>query len=344
MNSKEPSILMIYTGGTIGMILDPVTGRHKPFELDHLIHAVPELARFNFDIHTRSFGEPIDSSDVQPQLWSDLARVILEKYDDYDGFVILHGTDTMAFTASALSFMIPELDKPVILTGSQLPIGMIRTDGKENLITALQIAASKNSMGAARVPEVAIYFDSFLFRGNRSHKSSTQHLNAFSSPNMAPLAEAGVQILFYDRRILPPSTNGLSILDKYDDRIGVLPFFPGMSPDYYEPTIKNEQTRALMLMSYGSGQAPNDRKLLKLLKDEVDRGKIIVNVTQCAQGMVDQTRYENGARLHHAGVIGARDLTYEAALTKLMVLLANFPDHEVAERFTKSWRGELTES
>lgn len=340
-NSSE--ILLIYTGGTIGMVMDPKTGKLKPFSFDNLLKTIPELQKINFKIHSTSFQKPIDSSDVTPELWVDLCHIILENYEKYEGFVILHGTDTMAFSASALSFMLSGLNKPVIFTGSQLPIGMVRTDGKENLLAALEIAAELDDKGNSRVPEVGIYFDSFLFRGNRAHKSSTQNFEAFSSPNFPPLAKAGVDIIYRDNRILSLNRNKFKLYDKVEQNILVVTLFPGLSNPMLKNAMNSENLKGVILRTYGAGNAPSNSEFLKVIEHLAKKDVVLLNVTQCAHGKVNQSKYETGANLEHLGVIGGGDITIEAAITKMMVSFGNFNVDKVKLNLNKSVRGELTE-
>lgn len=330
-------------GGTIGMVMDPKTGVLKPFSLENLLKTVPELSKINFEIHSTSFTEPIDSSNVTPGLWIELCYIIQDNYLDYDGFVILHGTDTMAFTASALSFMLSGLNKPVIFTGSQLPIGMVRTDGKENLLSALEIAADKKPNGEPRIPEVGLYFDSYLFRGNRAHKSSTQNFNAFDSQNFPPLAQAGVEIKYKTNRILPIENKPFQVYDKLQTDVLVLTLFPGQPIHLLKEALHNPGLKGIILRSFGAGNAPNNTTFINTISDLVNNGVVVLNVTQCGHGRVNQKKYETGAALAAAGVIGGVDITIEAAITKMMVSLGSFTEEEVIQNLNKSLRGEITE-
>jgi L-asparaginase len=339
----DSSILLIYTGGTIGMVMDPKSGSLKPFSLENLLRTVPELEKINFQIHSTTFTEPIDSSNVTPALWQDLCSIIEENYSKYDGFVILHGTDTMAFSASALSFMLSGLNKPVIFTGSQLPIGMIRTDGKENLLSALEIAADKKPNGEPRIPEVGLYFDSYLFRGNRSHKSSTQNFDAFVSHNFPPLAKAGVDIKYRTNRILSIERKPFKVYRELNNNVLVATLFPGQPLHLLSEALKHPDLKGVILRSFGAGNAPNNPDFLNLIDKIVDRNVVVLNVTQCNHGTVDQMKYETGSTLAQARVIGGKDITLEAALTKMMVSLGNFSHEEVLLNLNKSLRGEITE-
>lgn len=343
MITKTPSVLLIYTGGTIGMIQNPETGALENFNFNHLLKHVPELKKFNYHISTYQFEPPIDSSDMEPQAWAKLVKIISYNYDLYDGFVILHGTDTMAFTASALSFMLENLSKPVILTGSQLPIGMLRTDGKENLITAIEIAAAKID-GKAAVPEVCIFFENHLMRGNRTSKINAENFNAFRSFNYPPLAKAGIHIKYEPSRILKPDES-LPLKPHYlfDTNVVILNLFPGIQESIVSAVLNAPGLKAVVLKTFGSGNAPQKEWFIQALKDATSRGIIIVNVTQCTSGAVQMERYGTGLQLLQAGVISGYDSTLESAITKLMFLLGHgFSNKEIRFRMTKSLAGEIT--
>ncbi len=341
---KEPtSILLIYTGGTIGMVHQPETGALIPIDFSQISQQVPELKRFDYHIETIAFDPVIDSSEVNPSDWVKLARTIEKHYNDYDGFVILHGTDTMAYSASALSFMFQNLTKPVIFTGAQLPIGMLRTDGKENLITSIEIAAAREK-GRPMVPEVCIYFENKLMRGNRTTKYSSEHFNAFASPNNPPLAVAGLQIRYNHSIIRQPDLQKpFSIKENFDTGVGILKLFPGISRSFVESILDSPGLHGLVLETYGSGNAPTSIWLSYGLHRFTLNGGLILNVTQCQAGFVEMGLYETSRGLKAAGVISGHDITTEAALTKMMLLLGSIEDkEEIKEKLSTSLRGEIT--
>ena len=339
------SVLIIYTGGTIGMKEDPTDGTLKPFDFSQIKEEVPELNKFAVRLDSYTFDPLIDSSDVEPSLWVSLAELIHDRYDDYDGFVILHGTDTMAYSASTLSFMLEGLAKPVVFTGSQLPIGVPRTDGKENLISAVEIAAAKDETGHARVPEVCIFFDSKLLRGNRSTKFSAEAFNAFASPNCPPLAQAGINIRYNSDLIRKPVywDAQLRVQSHLDTRVSILKVHPGMTPQVMRSIVTDPGTRAVILETYGSGNALSKDWCIDILKEACEGGKIILNVTQCQSGTVNMDLYATGASLKQAGVLSGGDITTEAALGKLFCLLGRTEDNKrVKTLLEKDLCGELS--
>lgn len=340
------NILLIYTGGTIGMNHNPATGALEPFDFGHLLSRVPELAQFKTEIDSYQFEPPIDSSDMTPDFWTRLAHVIVDRYQDYDGFVILHGTDTMSYTASALSFMLQNLTKPVILTGSQLPIGQLRTDGKENLITSIEMASARHQDGTPIVPEVCVYFNGHLMRGNRTTKKSAEEFDAFESFNYPHLADAGVNITYHEEFIHHPS-KGQQRLQAYfnlDPSVIILSLFPGVREDLIRHMIDTPQLRSIVMRTFGSGNAPQSPWLISALKEATRRGKVIINISQCLQGRVEMGRYDTGYQLQEAGVISGYDGTVESAVTKLMYLQGRYPDNPdmIRRQMKQSLCGEIT--
>lgn len=337
---QQRKVLLIYTGGTIGMVTDPVTEVLKPFNFSQITQEVPELHKFHCIIETISFEEPIDSSNMNPGVWTDLVQIIEHNYNDYDGFVILHGTDTMAYSASAVSFMIENLSKPIVFTGSQLPIGTIRTDGKENLVTAIEIASSYVD-DKPIIPEVSLYFEYKLYRGNRTTKLSASHFNAFESFNFPYLAEAGIDIDYNKDDIAKFPTEKVEFKYGSENDISVLKLYPGISKKLVAHFFQSPGIKAVVLETFGAGNATSYDWFLDEIKEAIDRGIIIVNVTQCKAGKVNQTKYETGRGLEKLGVISGSDITFEAALTKLMFLLGNYNDtQKVKSLFLKSIAGE----
>lgn len=342
MNAKR-SILIIYTGGTIGMIHDQESGVLKPFDFNLLYKHIPVLENFKFHVDYISFDPLIDSSNSKPEFWVKLATEIEKNYEAYDGFVVLHGSDTMAYTASALSFMLENLNKPVVLTGSQLPLGVIRTDGRENVITSIEIAAAMKDE-TPLVAEVSLYFENKLYRGNRTYKFNAEHFNAFLSANYPPLAEVGVHIKFNTMAIHPPNFKKLKVHKKMNTNVVILKLFPGISESVVTSILNTPGLEGVVLETFGSGNAPTDTWFIDALERAISAGMIIFNVTQCKGGSVDIGKYETSVDLGRIGVIGGFDITTEAAVTKMMFLLGNYSRSEVKELLSKPLRGELSTS
>jgi L-asparaginase len=339
----KPSILIIYTGGTIGMITEPLTRSLVPVDFNEISAQLPELLRFDLNLSTYTFNPVVDSSNITPKFWIELAQVIGREYLNYDGFVILHGTDTMCYTASALSFMLENLNKPVVFTGSQLPIGVLRTDGKENLLTAIEIAAERKN-NQPMVPEVCVFFQNKLYRGNRTSKHNAEYFNAFVSENYPPLAEAGISIHYnYGAIHYPVNQKQLKVHTLLNDQVAILKLFPGIRQDFVETFLALPWLKGLVLETFGAGNATTADWFIDLIRAACDRGVIILNVTQCPAGAVNPGKYETSRLLHNAGVINGRDLTTEAAITKLMFLLGQvlYPDI-VKENLNVSISGEIT--
>lgn len=342
--SIQKRLLIIYTGGTIGMIRNTETGALETFNFEHLRNHVPEINGFGYQIDSYQFTPAIDSSDMTPALWAKLVSIIDKGYDRYDGFVILHGTDTMAYTASALSFMLENLSKPVILTGSQLPIGVLRTDGKENLLTAIELAAAQDADGHSLVPEVCVYFGQHLYRGNRCTKSNSERFNAFSSYNYPALAKTGININFYPEHIRQ-ITASAPFTPHYETDAGVvaLTLFPGIQQHIIEQVLEMDGVKAVILHTFGSGNAPTNAWLVDAIRRATDSGKVVVNVTQCQSGGVTMGLYETSRQLLDAGVVSGHDITIEAAITKLMVLFGRgFRASEVRQLMNINIAGEIT--
>ncbi|MCR5561144.1 MAG: type I asparaginase [Bacteroidales bacterium] len=341
----KSSILLIYTGGTIGMKEDPKTQALAPFDFSQILQEVPELRKFSSKIDSYTFDPLIDSSDVEPSMWVKLAELIKEKYEEYDGFIVLHGTDTMAYSASALSFMLDHLRKPVVFTGSQLPIGSLRTDGRENLISAVEIATARDRHGKAVVPEVCIFFNSQLLRGNRSCKVNSTSFDAFRSPNWPALADAGISIRYHEHAIHYPAIleRKLEIHTNLDTRVAILKIHPGITAQVARNVLLGEGIRAVILETYGSGNAISKPWFTDIVKEATAAGKILLNVTQCLAGEVNMGLYATGKALADSGVISGGDMTTEGALGKLFVLMGEYPDNEkVKALLEKNLKGEIS--
>lgn len=337
-------ILIIYTGGTIGMGKNVETGILEPLDFNHLVSSMPEFQLIQADIDVRKFDPPIDSSDMDPMRWAELVGLIANNYEEYDGFVILHGTDTMAYTASALSFMLENLTKPVILTGSQLPIGELRTDGKENLMTAIELASMKNEEERPMVPEVCIFFNGRLLRGNRAIKINAEGFHAFDSFNHPHLCDVGINFTFHDHHILTPDYDKPMVPHlKLDPNVIVFSLFPGIQDTIVRHVLESPTLRGIVMRTYGSGNAPQAPWIMRLLDQAAHRGVNIINISQCLTGSVEMSRYGAGFQLKIAHVISGRDSTVEAAVTKLMYLQGRYSDNKIVrEKLQQSLAGEIT--
>ncbi len=343
MPDNSRSILIIYTGGTIGMVEGDKNKSLRPLDFEHISNEVPEIKRFPHLISCISLDEVIDSSNLKPENWVQMAEIIFDNYSKFDGFVVLHGTDTMAYSASALSFMLENLNKPVIFTGSQLPIGLIRTDARENIISAIEIAAAKHLQGPM-VPGVTIYFENKLFQGNRTTKFSAENFNAFISPNYPVLAESGVHLKYNQEAILHPKQGSdLILYTNLNKNLALLKIFPGISPIFVQRIFNTPELEAVILETFGSGNALTEKWFEDILADFISQGGIVLNVTQCPAGLVEQGKYETSTQLNRVGVIGGSDITTEAAITKLMFVLGQESEHKKKLLLlNNSIRGEIS--
>jgi L-asparaginase len=339
----RPRILIIYTGGTIGMVHDSPGGPLVPFSMEALLRRVPTIGELGIDISTQELSQVIDSSGMTPAIWKELALLIGSCHDSYDGFVVLHGSDTMAYTASALSFMLRGLGRPVILTGSQLPIGLVRSDARENLITSLILASMKDEKNGPLINEVCVFFEATLFRGNRTHKFNAENFDAFRSVNYPPLAEAGVHLRVHHQRLLPEPTEAFRVFAEMNADVAIIRLFPGINLAPYVEMCAADQLRGIVLESFGSGNGPDDTTFLNHVKSIVGMGIPVLNITQCRGGRVDMGKYATGRSLAAVGVVGGADMTIEAGLTKMMHLLAyGHSSDELGRLLSTAICGELS--
>ncbi|MDD4819543.1 MAG: type I asparaginase [Flavobacteriales bacterium] len=341
--NKRPNILLVYTGGTIGMVKNAETGALCPFDFENILSNIPEINMIDCTLHSYSFPCLLDSSNINPENWTQIASVIEEKYDQYDGFVVLHGTDTMAYTTSALSFMFSGLEKPVIFTGSQLPIGHLRTDAKENLITAIELASLTEADSMPVVREVCLYFQHELYRGNRSTKVNAEQFSAFASPNCPALAHSGVHLSINKELLRQPAMSEFALSTSLSSDVLLLHIYPGMNQEMIKYLLDYPKLKGVILLTYGAGNAPSNEDFIDLLKQKIDQDIPIVNITQCLKGTVSQGDYAVSEGLAKIGVISGRDMTKEAALTKMMYLLPRVKTvNEFRKMFEKDLRGEIS--
>jgi len=335
----KPCILLIYTGGTIGMMANPTTGELRPLDFEYIHQQIPEIERLDLEVIPISINNPIDSSHMNPSHWVELVELIEKNEHAFDGFVILHGTDTMAFTASALSFMIQGLTKPIVLTGSQLPVGILRSDGKENILAALEIAGKKRENGSSALQEVAVFFQSKLFRGSRVSKISAHQFDAFDSPNYPLLGVAGVDIKIHFNQLLEQNAVGVTYGKLLDQRVGLVKLYPGINLEAYRSVFDPLVHRAVVIEAFGSGNTPNHEAFAKVLSEYVNRGGVILTISQCTSGSIQPGKYASGHLLAELGAWNGTDLTTEAAVTKLMWYLGTHAEPS-AEEFCRVVAGE----